>query len=56
VTGGDSAAAALERKTIAAIVNVARVIAPCSYHFVVAVWRAKETECGPREVLGNNCA
>ena len=41
VTGGDVAAAALERKAIAAIVNVARVIASCSYHFVIAPWRAK---------------
>jgi hypothetical protein len=23
-------------------------------HFVIAVWRAKEAESGPREVLGNN--
>jgi len=37
------AAAAMQRKTIA-IVNVARVIASCSYHFVIAVWRAKEAE------------
>jgi hypothetical protein len=28
----------------AAIVNVSRVIAPRLYHFVVAVWRAKEEE------------
>jgi hypothetical protein len=25
-----------------------------SYHFVVAVWRAKQTECGLCEILGNN--
>jgi len=43
VTGGDVAAAALERKAIAAMVNVVVcVIAPRSYHFVIAVWRAKE--------------
>ena len=24
--------------------NVARLIAACSYHFVIAVWRAKEAE------------
>src|SRR6266481_3471392 len=52
VTGGDVAAAALERSATAAIVNVARVISAPSYHFVVAVWRAKEAECGPRELLG----
>ena len=27
---------------IAVAMNIARVIAPCSYHFVIAVWRAKE--------------
>jgi len=34
----------LERKAIAAIVNVARIIRARSYHFVIAVWRAKEAE------------
>jgi hypothetical protein len=34
------------------IVNFARVIATVKYHFVIAVWRAKEAECGSREVLG----
>jgi hypothetical protein len=52
VTGGD--VAALQRNAIAVIVNVVRVIAPCSYHFLVAVWRAKETECVPRETLLGN--
>jgi hypothetical protein len=51
VTGGEVAAAALERKAIAAIVNVARVIADASYHFVVAGWRAKEAESGLAEVF-----
>jgi len=46
IGGGELAAVALERKAIAAIVNDARVIAPCSYHFVIAVWRAKEAESG----------
>ena len=44
MTGGDVAAAALEKNAIAAIVNVVRVIAPRLYHFVVAVWSAKEAE------------
>src|SRR5438874_13063940 len=44
VTGGDVAAAALQRNATAAIVNVARVIAPCSYHFVIAVWSANKAE------------
>src|SRR5882724_5437237 len=46
VTGGDVAADALERKAIAAIVNVARIIAFPHITFGVAVWRAKEAECG----------
>jgi hypothetical protein len=25
------------------------------YHFVIAVWRAKEAQSGPREALGANC-
>jgi hypothetical protein len=29
-----------------AALNVARVIARCSYHFVIAVWRVKETQSG----------
>jgi hypothetical protein len=33
---GEVAAAVLQRNATAAIVNVARVIASCSYHFVVA--------------------
>lgn len=40
MTGG-CGAAALQRKATA-IVNVARVIAGTSYHFLVAVLRAKE--------------
>jgi hypothetical protein len=48
VTGGDVAAAALQRNAAAAIVNVSRVIAPRSYHFVIAVWRAKEAELPPK--------
>jgi hypothetical protein len=43
VTGGGVAVAALQRTTIAAV-NVARVIAPCSYHFVIAAWRAKDAK------------
>jgi len=35
---------AMERKAIAAIVSVARIIAPWSYHFVVAVGRVKEPQ------------
>ena len=46
MTGSDVAAAVRERKTIAAIVNVSRVIAPPSYHFVIAVGRPKEAQCG----------
>jgi hypothetical protein len=39
------AAAALQRNAIAAIVNVlASVIGDRSYHFVIAVWRAKKAE------------
>jgi hypothetical protein len=41
VTSG-AAAAVPQTKAIAAIVNVSRVIAVRSYHFVIAVWRAKE--------------
>ena len=36
-----SAAAVFQRKATA-IVNAARVIATVQYHFVIAVWRAKE--------------
>ena len=38
---GEVAAAVLQRNATAAIVNVARVIASCSYHFVVAAWSTK---------------
>ena len=31
----------------------ARVITPGIYHFGFAMWRAKEAEFGPCEVLGN---
>jgi hypothetical protein len=44
VTGDVVAAATLERKAIAAIVNVAGVIAPCSYHFVIVEWRTNGAE------------
>jgi len=45
-TGGKVAASVLERKAIAAIVNAGvHVIALASYHFVIAVWRAKTAEC-----------
>jgi len=43
VTGGGVAAAVLQRKATA-IVNVARVNAPALYHFVIAVWSAKDAE------------
>jgi hypothetical protein len=42
---------ALRRKAIAAIVNVTRIIATVQCHFIVAAWRAKQTECVPRETL-----
>jgi hypothetical protein len=42
VTGCGVAAAVLQRKAIAAIVSVVRIIAARSYHFVIAVWSAKE--------------
>jgi 6,7-dimethyl-8-ribityllumazine synthase len=43
VTGGEVAAATVsQRNALAAIVNVSHVIAGRSYHFVIAVWRAKE--------------
>ena len=38
---GEVAAAVLQRNATAAIVNVARVIAPRLYHFHVVVWRRK---------------
>jgi len=44
VTGGEVAAAVLQRNATAAIVNVARVIAPVYIIFVIAVWRTKEAE------------
>ena len=34
-------------------VKVARVIAACSYHFVIALWRAKEHNRS-RKLLGNH--
>ena len=34
----------MQRNATAAIVNAWRVIAACSYHFVIAVWRAKEAQ------------
>ena len=40
-----SPTAEVQRKATA-IVNVVRVIAPSSYHFVIAVWRAKQAESG----------
>jgi hypothetical protein len=40
VTSG-AATAVLQRKTIA---NVLRIIATRSYHFVIALWSAKQTE------------
>jgi hypothetical protein len=47
------AAAAVPQRKATAIVNVARIICACSYHFVVAVWRAKEAQSAG-EVLGNH--
>ena len=41
MTGGYAAAAALEMNAIAAIMSGARGIASRSYHFVLAMWRAK---------------
>jgi hypothetical protein len=32
----------MQRNATTAIVNVSRVIALVQYHFVIAVWRAKE--------------
>jgi hypothetical protein len=52
--GGEIAAAVLQTKAMAAIVNVWRVIYARSYHFVIAMWRAKEAESAAREVLGNH--
>jgi hypothetical protein len=40
VTNG--AAAAVPQRKATAIVSVARIIAARSYHFVIAVWSAKE--------------
>jgi hypothetical protein len=48
-----AAAAVPQTKASTAIVNVACIIAPCSYHFVIAVWRAKETDL-PHEAFGNH--
>jgi hypothetical protein len=39
-----AAAAVPQTNAIAAIVNAWRVIAAHSYHFAIAVWRAKEAE------------
>jgi hypothetical protein len=54
VTDGEVAHVALQTNPTAANVNIARVIALCSYHIVIAMWRAKEAECAARELLGNN--
>jgi tetratricopeptide (TPR) repeat protein len=51
VTRSDAVVAALQRNATAAIVNISRVIAPRSYHFVIAVWRAKEHNPS-RKLLG----
>jgi hypothetical protein len=42
VTGGGVAVAVPQRNATAAIVSVVRIIAARSYHFVIAVWSAKE--------------
>ena len=48
MTGSVVAAAAPQRNAIAAIANVlAPVIAGRSDHFVIALWRANETESAP---------
>jgi hypothetical protein len=52
--GGDVAVAVAQASMITATAKVSRIIAAGSYHFVIAVWRAKDTECGPREVLGDH--
>jgi hypothetical protein len=47
----------MERNTTTAIVSVARIICARSYHFVIAVWRAKEAESARVkywEVIGDN--
>ena len=41
MTGGGSAAAVLQRKATATV-NVAASLRTVHYHFVIAVWRAKE--------------
>jgi hypothetical protein len=48
--GGEVAAAVLQRNAIA-IVNVVRVIATVSYHFVIAVWRTNEAESMKRAIM-----
>jgi hypothetical protein len=48
------AAAVPQRKATAAIVNVVRLITPRSYHFLIAMWSAKDRESRSREVLGNH--
>jgi hypothetical protein len=47
---GEVAAAVLQRNAIA-IVNVVRVIATVSYHFVIAVWRTNEAESMKRAIM-----
>jgi hypothetical protein len=58
VTGGEVAAAVLQKNAIAAMMSVvARVIAPRLYHFVVALCRAKEAQSARVkywEIIGNN--
>ena len=58
MTGGwDAAAAVLQTKAIAAVVNVACVICDRSYHFVIAVWRAIEENQPPVrywEIIADN--
>jgi hypothetical protein len=44
--GGGFAAPELQRKATA-IVNALRFVADRSYHFVIAVWRAKDAESYP---------
>jgi hypothetical protein len=48
---GDDVAAAMQRNAMAAIVNISRVIATVHYHFVIAVWRAKEAQYPSHEQI-----
>jgi hypothetical protein len=48
VTGGELAAAALQRSAIAAIVNVARVI--CAVHIIFSLLREGQTRHNPPRV------